>query len=387
MGRAGMFAVALAGATSLLSPDVARACGGCFHPPEGNPSPVTGHRMAIALSTVETTLWDQIEYEGSPEDFVWVLPIAGTSTVEIAENAFFESLTFHTVLTLEAPAPPRTSCSDPCGDGMFGLADSAPPRSIDEDGTVTVHHEGTVGPYETATISSEDPTALVTWLRDHGYQVPDAMLPTIEHYVAAHMSFVVLRLSPSTNVQRMSPVRVTVPGLQPIFPLRMVAGGVENTVELELFVFAESRIEAQNFGNAEVDRAAVAYDWATSTFDYDARFEDALFAGEGVGTNWVTEFAAAAPSSIGDYASYAEDGTSTTASEDWAVVSRALAEPYLTRMRTNLPVTELGEDLVLRMAEGGDLAERRIHVTRELNRAAEPVCPTCLLYTSPSPRD
>lgn len=283
MGRIGWVMVALAGLTALATPGSARACGGCFHPPEGNPSPVTGHRMAIALSPRETTLWDQIEYAGDPADFVWVLPIAGTSTIELAENAFFEALTFETLLTLQAPAPPRTSCDDPCGEPFLAGASSSRSTSFEDGGTVTVHHEGTVGPYETATIGSEDPAALVTWLRDHGYQVPDAMLPTIEHYVSAGMNFVVLRLSPSTNVQRMQPVRVAVPGLSTTFPLRMVAGGVETSVELELLVFAESRIEAANFGNAEVDRAAITFDWATMTFDYDQRYEDALFAGEGWG--------------------------------------------------------------------------------------------------------
>lgn len=55
---------------------------------------------------------------------------------------------------------------------------------------------------------------------------------------------------------------------------------------------------------------------------------------------------------------------------------RALDAPYLTRMRTRLPVSELGSDLELRMSDLGDLSERRILVTHELSRAAEPDCPT-----------
>lgn len=378
--------LALAGLAPLAVPDVARACGGCFHPITGAPSPVTGHRMAIAISPRATTLWDQIEYSGSPEDFVWALPIAGTATVELAENAFFEALVQQTALTLVAPPPPRRTCDDVCGDGFasFAGSDRAGAPTIGEDGGVTVHHEGVVGPYQTATIGSEDPDALLEWMQEHGYNVPAAMLPTIEHYVDLGMNFVVLRLRPSSNVTRMQPVRVTVPGLSTTFPLRMVAAGVENTVELEIFVFAESRIEAANFGNAEVDRAAITFDWATFSFDYDTRFEDALFAGEGVGTNWVTEYAATASSAIGSYTSFAPDGSTTTAAADWAVVTNALDAPYLTRLRTNLPVRELGVDLELQMSEGPDLAETRIQVTRELNRAPEPDCPTFCVTPSPS---
>lgn len=369
-------ATVLAGLAPLATPSEASACGGCFHPPEGAPSPVTGHRMAVAISPRETTLWDQIEYSGRPEDFVWALPVAGSATVELADNAFFEALVQQTAITLVAPPPPRTTCADACEDGFVGFGGSDSAARLGEDGGVTVLHEGVVGPYATATISSEDPSALLDWMNENGYRVPAAMLPTIEHYVGLGMNFVVLRLRPSSNVTRMQPVRVTVPGLSTTFPLRMVAAGVEVSVELEIFVFAESRIEAANFGNAEVDRAAVSFDWASRTFDYDARYEDALFAGEGTGTNWVTEYAGAASSSIGSYTSWAPDGTSTTAAADWAVVTRAIDAPYLTRMRTRLPVSELGVDLELQMSEGADLTQTRIQVTRELNRPAEPDCPT-----------
>ena len=63
-GSALAFSVLLAG----LAPSDARACGGCFNPPTGMPAPVTGHRMAIAMSPAGTTLWDQIQYAGEPDD-------------------------------------------------------------------------------------------------------------------------------------------------------------------------------------------------------------------------------------------------------------------------------------------------------------------------------
>ena len=44
--------------------------------------------------------------------------------------------------------------------------------------------------------------------------------------------------------------------------------------------------------------------------------------------------------------------------------TRALPSPYLTRLRTDLPVSELDEDLGLQMSEGADLGTY-IRVTRE----------------------
>lgn len=371
--------VALA-AVLLTDATPAAACGGCFHPPEGNPTAVDAHRMVLTVSPEGTTLWDQIVYTGDPEEFAWVLPVAGMAAVELADNGFFEALSSETLITLRAPAPPRLTCDDPCnGLGPFGFAASAGAPRRESDGMpVTVFHQGVVGPYETATIGSEDPAALIDWLQANGYAVDDSMLPVIDHYVDQHMSFAVLRLRPGADIDRMQPVRITTPGLSTTLPLRMVRAGVDIDLDLELFVFAESRMEASNFGNAEVDRAAVTYDWAARTFDYDQRFDDALFAGEGIGTNWVTEYAQPVTSwtRLETYTSRGSDGSVNSAAEDVAVVRAALpSDAYLTRLRTRLTTNDLSEDLTLRMSEGEDIGTLVV-VTRELNRTPEPECPT-----------
>jgi hypothetical protein len=336
--------------------------------------------MVLSVSPSGTTLWDQIVYEGDPGEFAWVLPIAGEASVELADNGFFEALSNETLITMRAPAPPRTFCTDPCGNGPFGFGASAgSPRAESTDGMpVTVFHQGVVGPYETATIGSDDPGALLAWMNDNGYVVDDSLLPVIDHYVDQHMNFAVLRLRPGAGVDRMQPVRVTVPGLSTTLPLRMVAAGISVTLDLELFVFAESRMEASNFGNAEVDRAAITYDWASRTFDYERHFDDALFVGEGTTTNWVTEYAEPVLewTSLSTYTSRGTDGTLNSAAEDVAVVQAALPrDAYLTRLRTRLTANDLREDLTLRMSESGDVGTF-IEVTRELNRAPEPECPT-----------
>ncbi|HEY2410275.1 MAG TPA: hypothetical protein VGI10_29925, partial [Polyangiaceae bacterium] len=76
-----------------LVPAHARACGGCFHgpPPVTSESTVvTGHRMAYAISAERTVLWDQIQYQGAPEDFAWVLPVKPGATLELSHDAWFE---------------------------------------------------------------------------------------------------------------------------------------------------------------------------------------------------------------------------------------------------------------------------------------------------------
>jgi hypothetical protein len=378
----------LASVASLLAlaPSDAQACGGCFAPPNptGTVSVVNAHRMAFLASPVESVLWDQIVYTGNPSDFVWVLPVMGNPTVEVADNGFFEALTVATTITMVAPAPPPTQCPDPCAaySASFGCGGAATARfaaaAADAgalaDADVNVLHQGVVGPYETATVMSNDPMALENWLAAHGYEVPDAIRPTIAYYVGLGMSFVALRLRPMVGVDRMAPIRIRSPGLSLTLPLRMIAAGIGESVDLELFVFAEARMQTANFPNSEVDRTAITYDWASNTFDYDARFEDALFSGTGTQTNWVTEFAQVPfVASLEAYRSGV--GTDAhSAAVDTTIVTRALPVPYLTRLRTRLTKEELAADLTLGLSTGGDLGTY-VSVTRELHRR-ELICDT-----------
>ena len=360
----------LAGLAGLAAPQPAAACGGCFAP-TGSPTVVTRHQMAVSLTMEQTTLWDQIEYAGDPEDFVWVLPVRNGAPVELAENAFFEALEQTTRITLQAPTPPVTFCPDPCGGFLAGAAESDRSGGADA-GSVTVHHQASIGPYETVTIGSEDPDALVQWLRDHYYAVPDSILPTIRHYTEQGMDFAVLRLSPNFGVNQMQPVRVTMPGLNPTFPLRMVAAGVEGSVGLELFVIAEGRYGSSNFAIGEVDRDALTYDWDTGQFDYDALYDAAASANDG--RTWVAEYAMDAPTwQLENYVSYDDDGEPHYARDDWEVASRHVEAPYITRLTADLAVEHLGEDLILEAADGGDLPGF-INVTNELNRAPDVSC-------------
>jgi len=46
----------------------ASACGGCFHPPTQTVSDITDERMLLAVSTLQSTLYDQRRYSGSPSN-------------------------------------------------------------------------------------------------------------------------------------------------------------------------------------------------------------------------------------------------------------------------------------------------------------------------------
>ncbi len=307
----------------------AEACGGCFAPPD-TPSTVNSHRMAVKIGDTETILWDQIRYTGDPSDFVWVLPMPAVGSVDLAEAEFFDNLENATAPAIFNP----NICGSGGPPGFFRGAAGA----VDADGEgggedVIVYYEGVVGPYETATIGSEDPEALVTWLNERGYAVPDSTLPTIRHYVEMNNVFIALRLAPDFGVEQMQPVRVSIPGQSLTFPLKMVKVGSGADLGLTLWVFAEERYHSMNYPDGVLREADIVWDSNLNRSNYVELFDKAV--ADAAGKGWVTEFAQPA----NWY--WFGDG------EDATLATSGLATPYLTRLRTNMKTFLMEDDLFL----------------------------------------
>src|SRR5262245_55221253 len=108
--RFGPIALAVAAfvTTPLVVSSDARACGGCFHEVnQPETTVVTGHRMAVSISPVQTVLWDQIRYSGAASDFAWVLPVRAGAVIEASSDAWFEALD---AATSTRVVPPQLNC-------------------------------------------------------------------------------------------------------------------------------------------------------------------------------------------------------------------------------------------------------------------------------------
>lgn len=280
-------------AAFLAEAEPARACGGCFVAPTEN-TVVTGHRMALSISPTQSVLWDQIQYAGAPEEFSWVLPVKPGARVELANDAWFEALDAATSAVVQGPI---LNCGGPAFDDgpLFGCGASADVGLSAEDGrgfeppSVTVVHQGTVGPYETVTLSAEDPAALEVWLDEHGYELPADVKPTVAAYVKEGFDFIALRLIPGKDVQSMRPVRVVTPGAVLGLPLRMVAAGTGAETAIKLFVIGEGRYEAKGFANREVPRDDLVWDFDTNSSNFSSVREALLK--ENAGKTFLTAYA------------------------------------------------------------------------------------------------
>src|SRR3989442_1313170 len=96
-------------AAALLASNDAHACGACFHEMnQPETTVVTGHRMAVSISPVQTVLWDQVKYAGNPAEFAWVLPVKPGAYIELSNDAWFEALD---AATSTRVVPPQLNCA------------------------------------------------------------------------------------------------------------------------------------------------------------------------------------------------------------------------------------------------------------------------------------
>jgi hypothetical protein len=371
----------------------ARACGGCFHAPTQNGDVITDHRMIFSVSPEQTTLYDEIEYQGDPQSFAWVLPIHGEVGVGLSSDTLFAALDAATQVTIQAPALPACpSCAACDEEPTAGLGGSSGSSGGGSSG-VTVISQQVVGPYDTVQLQSTNPTALSDWLTANGFAIPSDIQPIIAAYVQEGFDFLALKLQPGQGVQAMRPVRVTTSGASLSLPLRMVAAGTGATVGVTLWVVGQGRYEAANFPNFTIAGSDLTWDWSLQSSNYTT-IQQEKEAAAGFAT-WQTESSLdISPYQIenpvlGDEASTdyeaipgsdaGDGGPAETADQvrqdDLAAIfpNSNLATVRITRMRADLAHSALATDLSLQASTDQSNISNLYQVVQSVNA---PACPT-----------
>jgi Uncharacterized protein conserved in bacteria (DUF2330) len=400
-----LLALAVLPGLALVGEKDASACGGCFGPPTETDDTVTAHRMVLSVSPQQTTLYDEIQYSGSPSSFAWVLPITGQVTIGISSDAIFDTLDQNSTTTV---SPPPVSCQPPPSDCAQAPSENAGAAGSGSSsgGSVTVTSSQTVGPYQTVQLQSTDANALDNWLTTNGYAITPDIEPVIAAYVAAGFDFLAMKLVPGAGVQSMRPVRVTFAGASPTLPLRMVAAGTGAITGITLWVVADGRWEPANFPWFHVDDSQLVWDWSTSESNYTTLRQQQETASNN--TTWEVESSLAMDvatvqqqvSSLVTASDYGATGsssgggtsgadgydpiaaTSTTPGETadqvmqddlTALLSGISGSSFrLTRLRTDLAHAALANDLQLQAASDQSVLSNQHTATQSVNG---PFCP------------
>jgi len=258
-------------ALAVLQAHDASACGGCLVQQTEN-TQVTGHKMILSISPTQTTLWDQITYDGNPSDFAWVLPVKGMPDLngfELSSDALFQSIDAQTQVVVSSPL---IQCNPPpdCGFANDGSAGSGTSGAGGAGGgpPVDVVAEKVVGPFDTKLLKSNIKGTLAQWLVDNNYNIPADIAPIIAAYEDEGFDFIALKLVPGQGINAMRPVRVTTPGATPVLPLRMVAAGTGAVTPITLWVMGEGRYEPTNLPSFTITAQQLLWNWDTQSSNY-----------------------------------------------------------------------------------------------------------------------
>jgi hypothetical protein len=163
-----------------LSAD-ARAMGALVSYPPGSAA-ATEVRLAFAGTGTPAVRWGSLRVQGTPTTFAWILPVRDGAYVDLASDAWLESL--------EAASAPRVIPPDPTPE--CGL--SAVPET---DGDPS--HRATVAP-EGVEVAA-DRTSLDASLAAHGLSLTSDLAPGIDAAAAAGLRFVVLVFTGAPDVR------------------------------------------------------------------------------------------------------------------------------------------------------------------------------------------
>jgi hypothetical protein len=308
----------------LLSPLMAAACGGIFTADANTEQ--SAERMIYAVGPGQVTLYEQITYTGSPQNFAWVLPVPAVPQVSLVSTDLFRDLDNQTAPDIYTQ--PSPSC--------FGnLAASAPVGSAEG---VTVDDSGTVGPYDYDVINSTNAKALTDWLTSNSYKIPAASASEIQIYTGQHMYFLAMRLRGAAGVNNMTPVKISYPSTQQqiTIPLRMATPMSQQRLNVTLWIFGQSRFLPQNYTSVQLSDSQLSTD-ADPMGDYSTLVGQAVDAAGGRG--FVTD--------------YAQPTSQISApASDTDLQGLVSSYPYLTRLYTSLAPAQITQDPTFAAATG-----------------------------------
>ncbi len=284
-------ASALALGLAWTTPTTAEACGGFFCD-NVNPVVQTAERVLFRINDDDTTtVIVEVQYEGPPSDFGWILPVApGISTDDLgtAPPGLFDALEEKTAPRFERPSYGQAAGID--DEGGCGLrrsrSDFVPPPPPDTSG-VEVVGEAVVGPYAVEIITAEKAENLSNWLIANGYQISQAAIPAMEHYINLEMSFIGLKLTADVPAGPIDAFSFTVPGRVPSLPLILTSIAAAADMEIITYVAGAGRHVPANGDDIEFD-----YDSVRWVSEDETDYTDVLARSIGDGAQrWNTEFA------------------------------------------------------------------------------------------------
>lgn len=249
---------------NLINPISALACGGFFCNAT-QPVNQAAERILFSVQDGQTDMHVQIQYQGPPTGFGWILPVAPGVETTVSSEALF--------IALDRIYGPQffldyqfdENCEDPDrAYDDFDTAENAPLPSQEETGaesepTVQVISREPVGPYDRAILQADNVEVLREWLNENEYQIPDTIDEKLGPYIEGGAVFVVIKLLADSDVGDLVPLKLSFPGTSPSIPILPTSVSAEPDMGMIVHVLGAYRAIPSNYQHVIINEAAI--DW------------------------------------------------------------------------------------------------------------------------------
>lgn len=212
-------ALSIIGASIIGLPNMAAADGAVVSPPNYYVQETAQKAVVFYEAATDTeTLVVSIDYQGTAQDFGWLIPTPSQPTVERGSQNLFANL--------EAITDPYSASYKSSEESaLTGENDATSPS------TVTVVSEQQVAYYDVTVLTATNTEDLLNWFNANGYKYPEAYSYILQDYITNGWYFTAMKINPtlvnssgvSTDILsgQAVPVQLTFTTGNAVYPLRI----------------------------------------------------------------------------------------------------------------------------------------------------------------------
>ncbi len=308
-------AAPLAAAVALsATPRVAEACGGTFCDvgPQVMPVDQTGENILFVVDGGFVEAHIQIQYEGDPERFAWVVPVTAIPEVAPGSDQLFQNLLASTVPTFTLNRRNQGDCgvtdSPGCAvsddrasaggdDGLDGFTSGGETGDGDGDNDIVVS-QGVAGAFEYAILKGETVAEVIEWLDENNYQQDDDAPPILAEYLEEGFLFVAVKLRSGAGVEQIHPLVLTYAGDEPCVPIRLTRIAAEEDMGVRVFFMGDARMVPTNYRHVELNWLRLDWSGGSLGSNYQELVTLAVDDEAAGGHGFVTEYAGEMPDNL-----------------------------------------------------------------------------------------
>jgi hypothetical protein len=271
------------------------ACGGFFCN-INQPVNQNAERIVFAHDQGKIHMHVQINYQGPPTNFGWILPVPADVTTDLSSEAFFSALDrlygpfFNLDLQSEEGCQVFISTGDNFRGSDAGIAQST------NDNQVQVLSREEVGPYDRVILQATSVDALRAWLNDNEFAIPEAIDEKLAPYIELGSAFVLIKLLSNQDSGDIVPLYLTYRGSRPSIPLKPTGVAASNDMGVIVNIFDQHRAVPINYRHVIINEALI--DWANRGDNYADVVSQAI--DEAGGKAFVTDYAGRIDSQLSD---------------------------------------------------------------------------------------